>query len=76
MKKFCARCGDEILDSKKQKFCTKYCADKWRHYHKPVTIANYFPLFKNIVSASDTPEEFNELYQKYFGKGGGLYDGG
>lgn len=74
MKKFCPRCGDEIIEPRRSKFCTRYCADKWHRYHKPVTIANYFPLFKNIVAASDTPEEFKELWQKYFGEGGETYD--
>ncbi len=65
MKRFCRQCGNELPPSK-WKFCSKSCAQKYRYSKNPDTIPYHFNLFKNIVAASETVEEFNEYWKEYF----------
>ena len=79
MRKFCLNCGEELfLAPKRKKFCCPQC---WNEYQRKkdligdrvYTINNSFLLFKAIVDASRTPQEFNEYWETYFR--GGKSDG-
>ena len=50
----------------RRKFCSTQC--HWKYYArgKLNTIANNFELFKNIVAASETAQEFKEYWREYF----------
>lgn len=65
MKRFCRQCGAELFPSRR-KFCSASCAQKYKYSTNPDTIPYHFKLFKNIVAASETVEEFNEYWKKYF----------
>lgn len=67
MKLFCYNCGEQLITlNGRTKFCSSKCGKEYRASTKARTIANYFPLFKNIVSSSRNLEEFNKQWQKYF----------
>ena len=67
MKVFCRQCGEPLFGGPAhKKFCGSACCKKYNNATKPHTIANHFTLFKNIVAASATVEEFNEYWKKYF----------
>ena len=72
MKKFCLNCGEELfLAQCRKKFCCPQC---WREYwlkkdllgDRVYTIANSFQLFKAVVAASQTLQEFDEYWKTYF----------
>ena len=70
MKSFCLYCGDKIfsLTNVKSRFCSKKCKQKFLHerYGEKTSPRQNFNLFKNIVAASDSYDEFLELWKKYF----------
>ena len=66
MKKICLNCGEKIISSTRKKFCSTRCNDKFQHKLKPLSVKHDFETFQIIVAASDTPDEFQSLYKKYF----------
>lgn len=71
MKRFCLSCG-EPLDyclARQRKYCSDTCSNREQRrklFGKPRTLVSHFQLFKNIVAASQSAEEFTTLYQQYF----------
>lgn len=67
MKRFCRQCGNPLFTvTAHKKFCCRACCQKYNKSTEPMTIPYHFKLFKNIVAASETVEEFNEYWKEYF----------
>lgn len=71
MKPHCLWCGEYVPKYTKAKrfFCSPECSSKM-HQKRPLSIEKNFDIFKRIVDACETPEEFFDRYEKYFQQDG------
>ena len=73
MKDICLYCGGKILFrnvwQRERRYCSKSCAMKMKNRRRDhgLTISEHFEIFQHLVAVSNSPEEFYELYEKYFG---------